>query len=289
MQHVFSGVGKVYSPCLRILGLKFAGWARQGEKGFCSVQKICESSRNICRVNSRKPKGIHTNVRVSQEIWGMFGCWPICGERVRVRDISGASVTYFVHENIDKGGFSTIELVSSSKSRQEFVLKRILCHSKSDEVKALDEAFLHLHLPQHRNILSCVGTGLTPLSHHPQGATSQVLMILKYYEKGTLERELTRRRKTADGLSSQIAAKLITGLCRALAVLLTLSSPLSHRDIKPANVLLGPNWCPVLMDFGSCTSAVIEIRNFKDAEKWKVCLLLVAPICLRISQRKIVQ
>jgi len=44
------------------------------------------------------------------------------------------------------------------------------------------------------------------------------------------------------------------------------SPPLSHRDIKPHNILLEKDLSPVLMDFGSTTSARVTISNMKEAQ-----------------------
>ncbi|KAG5449148.1 Serine/threonine-protein kinase 16 [Clonorchis sinensis] len=201
----------------------------------------------------------------------MFGCWCDRSEKISVKNQQGIVTSFYVRDILDQGGFSTIELVSAASDRRNLlVLKRIRCHSKSDESKALSEARLHLSLPSHPNILPCVGTGMCPLHNHPQGAISEVFMVLDYCKRGSLLRELdSRQKRGVGGLPTHLAAKVCVGLCNALLVLLSLNVPMSHRDIKPGNVLLQDDWCPMLMDFGSCTPAVIEVVTYRDVELWK--------------------
>ncbi|CUM66068.1 uncharacterized protein PRCAT00003722001 [Priceomyces carsonii] len=42
-------------------------------------------------------------------------------------------------------------------------------------------------------------------------------------------------------------------------------TPFAHRDIKPANVMLSAEGLPVLVDLGSCTKAVIVVKNRQQA------------------------
>ncbi|KAA0199925.1 Serine/threonine protein kinase/TGF-beta stimulated factor [Fasciolopsis buskii] len=210
----------------------------------------------------------------------MFGCWGACSEKIRVHDRTGESTTFYVRDQLDQGyveilfiiffsGFSTIELVSSSQSRQLYVLKRIICHSQVDEDKALREMRLHLDMPSHPNLLPCFGGARKALSRHPQGALSQVCMILQYSKQGSLQRLLDQSRFKRNPFNTRLIACLLTGICEGLSVLLSLKVPLAHRDLKPGNVLIFDNWRPVLMDFGSCTPAVIELNTYKDVEYWK--------------------
>ncbi|KAF7231879.1 hypothetical protein EG68_10679 [Paragonimus skrjabini miyazakii] len=203
-------------------------------------------------------------------MFNSFNCFGACSRQIQVSDTSGVVQHFYVRDVLDKGGFSSIELVSSRSTRELFVLKRIPCHSKSDELKALNEARLHCSLPPHPNILPCIGFDVKSLRTHTQGAISEVLMVLQYCKQGTLQHELERRKQVGSGgLPIYVAVTIMIGLCDALLVLLSLDVPLCHRDIKPGNVLLSDNWCPMLIDFGSTTPARIEISSYRETERWK--------------------
>lgn len=43
--------------------------------------------------------------------------------------------------------------------------------------------------------------------------------------------------------------------------------PLAHRDLKTGNICLNDSLDPVLMDFGSCAPAKVQICGTQDAQK----------------------
>ncbi|VDP93519.1 unnamed protein product [Echinostoma caproni] len=159
----------------------------------------------------------------------MLGCWCVCSEKIKVQDHSGRATTFYIRDRLDQGGFSTIELASPTQSRQLFVLKRIICHSKADEEKALREAHLHLNLPSHPNLLPCFGIARKALLGHPQGALSEVYLILQYAKQGTLQRYLDQSRIRANSIPDRQVTRLMLGICEGLLALLSLHMPLAHR------------------------------------------------------------
>lgn len=109
-----------------------------------------------------------------------MGCTDPCSEAVRVKDASGHWKTFYVRYKLDTGGFSRIDLIFDKGSKRSFALKRILCHSKDDESKALKEANFQSNLPDHPNLLPCIASGLQHVSRREQGAISEVLLVLSY-------------------------------------------------------------------------------------------------------------
>ncbi|XP_018652062.1 serine/threonine kinase [Schistosoma mansoni] len=199
----------------------------------------------------------------------LVGCTDPCSEAVRVKDASGHWKTFYVRYKLDTGGFSRIDLIFDKGSKRSFALKRILCHSKDDESKALKEANFQSNLPDHPNLLPCIASGLQHVSRREQGAISEVLLVLSYSKRGTLQREIDHRSARNDMFPLYLIKTMMIGICDGLIALLSLDIPMSHRDIKPGNVLLFEEMRPVLMDFGSVTPSILPIENIRDAEKWK--------------------
>ncbi|KAK4470682.1 hypothetical protein MN116_006213 [Schistosoma mekongi] len=169
-------------------------------------------------------------------------------------------------------GFSRIDLVYDKVSKTSFALKRISCHSKNDENKALREANFQLNLPSHPNLLRCIASGLHYVTRYEQGAISEVLLVLSYSKRGTLQGEIDRRSSHNNPFPLYLIKTIMSGICEGLIALLSLDVPMSH---SPGNVLLFEDMRPVLMDFGSATPATLRIEDIREAEKWKSlgCLL----------------
>ncbi|TNN17515.1 Serine/threonine-protein kinase 16 [Schistosoma japonicum] len=196
-------------------------------------------------------------------------CINPCNEVIRVKDVSGQWKTFYVRDKLDTGGFSRIDLVYDKVSKKPFALKRITCHSKDDENKALREANFQLNLPSHPNLLPCIASGLQYVTRYEQGAISEVFLVLSYSKRGTLQGEIDRRSAHNNPFPLNLIKIIMSGICDGLMALLSLDVPMSHRDIKPGNVLLFEDMRPVLMDFGSATPATLRIEGIREAEKWK--------------------
>ena len=98
------------------------------------------------------------------------------------------------------------------------------------------------------------------------GATSEVLIVMPLYYRGSPADELERRQLTGEALAQPALLSIFHGVCLAVRELHTSSPPLAHRDIKPHNVLLTNDLQPVLMDFGSAALARVQVGNHREAQ-----------------------
>ena len=90
--------------------------------------------------------------------------------------------------------------------------------------------------------------------------TSEIILVLPFYEKGSLQDELERRSVKGNHLKELVLLRLFLGVCSAVRMFHSHDPPYAHRDIKPHNILLEKDLTPVLMDLGSVAPARITIR-----------------------------
>ena len=77
-----------------------------------------------------------------------------------------------------------MDLVSDSRTHKLFALKRIVCHSSSDEKTARSEIDFMSRL-QHPNLVPCEAWQRVALAGGAhQGALSEFLVIMPYYRVG---------------------------------------------------------------------------------------------------------
>ena len=112
--------------------------------------------------------------------------------------------------------------------------------------------------------------------------TSEAVLVLPYYPKGSLQDELDRRSAASSPFDQRTVLQIFSGVCAGLRVMHYHEPPYAHRDIKPHNVLLEKDYTPVLMDLGSVAVARSNIRQqsikvFNDVmsrEGKNVCFLV---------------
>jgi len=209
---------------------------------------------------------------------------------------------FIVRERIGEGGFSTVDLIQDRTTRKYFVVKRISCHGKEDEVNALKEVEFHerFNSIDCENVIKMECSAIKKMrSKEKSSITSVVLIVLPYYRRGTLQSELDHRRPKLSFIDEGRVLRLFLGVCRAIAHLhspppapaataaassaqggvalanpsdsavidfeMAFPSAIAHRDLKPANVLLSDDDVPILMDFGSCDLARWNIKDSKAA------------------------
>ncbi|KAL7061716.1 hypothetical protein AAHC03_0267 [Spirometra sp. Aus1] len=172
---------------------------------------------------------------------------------------------FYVQKRLDSGGFSTIDLVTSSHSQEYFAVKRIRCFAEEDKTKALKEARLHSSLPRHENLLPCISFAYHPLTPAAgnQNALGEVLLLLPRCKGRSLHCLLEGLKNTNSCLPTHEILRILTGIASGLQALF--NRRLAHRDIKPGNVLFGARNNPLLIDFGSVTAAEIHISSASEA------------------------
>eukprot|EP00095_Tigriopus_kingsejongensis_P008484 maker-scaffold18_size714446-snap-gene-5.20 protein:Tk08484 transcript:maker-scaffold18_size714446-snap-gene-5.20-mRNA-1 annotation:"serine threonine-protein kinase 16" len=190
-------------------------------------------------------------------------------------------IAYTVLEPLAEGGFSTIELVQNSRTREKFALKRITCHSTEDQIAAQREIEFHRDL-DHPAILALTASAVVGRADIVHNQTSQVLLLLPYYPRGSLHDELVRRAAKADNFDEEFALQLFLQICECVHFLHSKEPhPLAHRDIKPHNVLLTKDMRPVIMDLGSMTVARVNIKTHSEAQHLQDVAAERCSICYR--------
>jgi serine/threonine kinase 16 len=174
--------------------------------------------------------------------------------------------TYTVREQIAEGGFSTIHLVTNSHTGEPYAMKRVTCHSTEDQIAAQKEIDFHSAL-DHPNVLKCVKSKIEGNADIVHNKTSEAMLVLPYYARGTLHDELERRHSQQNPFSESTALELFLSICDGVQHMHSAEPhPLAHRDLKPHNILLAKDLRPVVMDLGSMSKARVKISTHSEAQ-----------------------
>ncbi len=151
-------------------------------------------------------------------------------------------------------------------------MKRITCHSIEDQNLARLEAEMMKRF-NHENIIKLLGWALVGEADLVHNRTSEAILVLPFYSRGTLAHELETRAASCRPLREPQLLRIFLGVCAAVRELHVADPVLAHRDIKPHNVLLeermsggskdGVELSPVLMDLGSVAPARVRIRSHR--------------------------
>jgi len=178
-------------------------------------------------------------------------------------DINGRK--YHVRNRLGEGGFSTVDLVEDVRTHKVYALKRIVCHSKLDEKQAVQEVEYH-HAVKHPYILECVASSLHGTPDIINSTRSEVLILLPYHSRGTLQDELQKRIAKRNHFSEEYILRLFKKICEGVNAMHNAQpAALAHRDIKPGNILLSLEDNPIIMDLGSVGKARQEIKGSSQA------------------------
>ncbi|KAL1115805.1 hypothetical protein AAG570_006095 [Ranatra chinensis] len=177
------------------------------------------------------------------------------------------SSKYFVLEQLGQGGFSTVLLVEHSRTRKRYAVKRIVCHGREDQKVALQEVEYHKVI-NHPNVIPCMESSVSGSPDPVLNTTSEVLLLLPYYSRGTLAYELEVRSKMRHHLEQSEVLRMFLQICEGVKAFHEAKPvPLAHRDLKPGNVLLDIDNTPIIMDLGSVAPACVKVRGSSEAQR----------------------
>ncbi|DBA84178.1 TPA: Serine/threonine-protein kinase 16 [Trebouxia sp. C0004] len=176
-------------------------------------------------------------------------------------------------------------------------LLQILAGS-SEQLTAAEKEVQVMTQLQHPNLLPLLAQAVVP--DRSDGRMLQLVYML--FPESSLNDEVTRRQQTHDPFDSKDILQIFLQVCHGVQALHKCTPPLAHRDIKPHNVLLqrhkqhdseaaeptgslshpgddleaqplhavgaepmSHSYHAVVMDFGSCQTAHMEVRNRTEA------------------------
>lgn len=189
-----------------------------------------------------------------------MGC--ICSKET----ITVNSRNYTVREHLGEGGFSIVLLVEDTITHKKYAIKKIICHGLEDQRLAAKE-IEYYNIVKHPNVIECIDSTYKGTVDPIINATSEVLIILPYYHRGTLANELERRAKNKNHMGALDILNIFLQICEGVKAFHEAKpEPLAHRDLKTANILLDDGSTPIIMDLGSVAPARIKICGSQAAQ-----------------------
>ncbi len=155
------------------------------------------------------------------------------------------------------GGFGSVYLVKEESNNKQYALKILNCQSKEQIIDGQHE-IKSLQKFDHKNIINLVDYSIL----NNQGNTI-INILFPLYSNGTVWNKIENNDGIKWPFPERIAINIILGVSHALNHIH--KKGYCHRDMKPHNILLTDDYNPILMDFGSVTTARHNISNRKDA------------------------
>lgn len=188
-----------------------------------------------------------------------MGC--ICTKEI----ITVNSRRYKVCEHLGDGGFSTVLLVEDVITHKKYAIKKIICHGPEDQQLAMKEA-KYYNLIKHPNVIECIDSICKGTADPIVNMTSEMLIVLPYYHKGTLANYLEQRARNYDYMNPMDILSIFLQICEGVKAFHEAKpEPLAHRDLKTANIMLSNDGQPIIMDLGSVTTARVQVCGTQDA------------------------
>jgi len=173
---------------------------------------------------------------------------------------------YYVRERLGEGGFSTVDLVEDAHTRKIYAVKKIICHGEEDQKVAMKEVEYH-GLLKHPNIIECFDSALKDGPNAFLNSTSEVVIVLPYYKRGTLASELQHRSVCREYMNSSELLSMFLQICEGVKAFHEAKpEPLAHRDLKTGNILISDDRSPIIMDLGSVAVARVKVCGSSEAQ-----------------------
>ncbi|XP_071577055.1 serine/threonine-protein kinase 16 isoform X1 [Temnothorax nylanderi] len=188
-----------------------------------------------------------------------MGC--ICTKEI----ITVNSRKYKVCEHLGDGGFSTVLLVEEIITHKKYAIKKITCHGPEDQQLAAKEVEYY-KLIKHPNVIECIDSTCKGTADLIVNTTSEMLIVLPYYHKGTLANDLEQRAKNCNYISPTDILSIFLQICEGVKAFHEANpEPLAHRDLKTANIVLSDDGIPIIMDLGSVSTARVQVCGTQAA------------------------
>ncbi|KAL0109950.1 hypothetical protein PUN28_013533 [Cardiocondyla obscurior] len=172
---------------------------------------------------------------------------------------------YKICEHLGDGGFSTVLLVEDVVTHKRYAIKKIICHGQEDQELAAKEVEYY-KLIKHPNVIQCIDSACKGTADPIMNTTSEMLIVLPYYHRGTLANDLERRAKNCDYSSPIDILSIFLQICEGIKAFHEAKpEPLAHRDLKTANIMLSDDGTPIIMDLGSVATARVQICGTQAA------------------------
>ncbi|KAJ2522210.1 Serine/threonine-protein kinase env7 [Coemansia sp. RSA 1939] len=172
---------------------------------------------------------------------------------------------------VGEGGFSTVYLVESTATREQFAMKRMVCPKNGSDLLAMARHEVAAYGRfRHANIIRLVGHSEEAVAVGGGTAAVVVRMVFPLFRRGSLADAVEQRNRTGQPLAESFIVGALRGLCGALQLLHAETElgggPFAHRDVKLENALVGDDGgTVVLADFGSARPARMTANTRADA------------------------
>ena len=157
-----------------------------------------------------------------------------------------------------EGGFSFVYLVEEKGSK--YALKKVLAQLEEQSALAKWEIEVHKAF-KHKNLMPLLDSCAAPTAN----GAEEFRLLMPLYPNGTLLDRCVAKMEKGERLPERTILTIFEQILQGVRQFHEHSPPWAHRDIKPANVLLGDDDTPVLMDFGSATTARRKISTRTEA------------------------